>query len=606
MIKISSVRIKRYRSIMDMKLDFDLDNNFITVCGENNIGKTNTLRAIDLFFNPDKFEAEKDTPNYKYKGTRGGKVYPEIQVEFIEDNISIYKITKEFDQQGHIKTKGDIKQGKSKLREMTSEEIKNFHKKVAFFFIESINISLPNLINLIVDDIYDSEYANSQFRGIKSELKKSFDKYTDGLLSILHELAKEINPMFKEYNENWGVNFDLNTDVKKFRDLISDDIGFYIEDNSNKIIDAKGAGLQRLAYILLHFRLIEKIKNKAVLLLIDEPDIYLHQGLQKRLLKHLRQLTKDSQIIITTHSPLFIDSYTLNNVFLLEMEIDKKTIERKKGDFYDIRTKSVNIDSIDGAKKIKDYLGIDDYDYELLDRFNIIVEGQTDKDYITQLSHFFNIEVVPQIIPAHGVANIVKYLDFYNSFYSNTPNTYKPFILIIFDNDIAGRNEYKIIKNLIEKNKMANLEIKLIFIPHYSGATADIERINSIKANHEVEDFIYPALICYLANELLKRKQLVTINSNSILNKITKESFKNGGILNLLEYEKNDKNPDSGSMFSFTGSGGADNSIKTGLVGFLKIQGNKKLARLILEQDQKYPNVKQFIRYITEPKNFIS
>lgn len=51
--------------------------------------------------------------------------------------------------------------------------------------------------------------------------------------------------------------------------------------------------------------------------MIDEPDVYLHQGLEKKLLKHLKKLTDKAQIFVTTHSPVFIDSYTLDNVYLL-------------------------------------------------------------------------------------------------------------------------------------------------------------------------------------------------------------------------------------------------------------------------------------------------
>lgn len=49
MIKISNVSIERFRSIMKMDYDICLDNNLIAFCGQNNVGKTNTLRAINIF-----------------------------------------------------------------------------------------------------------------------------------------------------------------------------------------------------------------------------------------------------------------------------------------------------------------------------------------------------------------------------------------------------------------------------------------------------------------------------------------------------------------------------------------------------------------------------
>lgn len=49
MIKIIHIEIHRFRSLMDLDLDFDDDYNLVTICGKNNVGKTNVLRAVNLF-----------------------------------------------------------------------------------------------------------------------------------------------------------------------------------------------------------------------------------------------------------------------------------------------------------------------------------------------------------------------------------------------------------------------------------------------------------------------------------------------------------------------------------------------------------------------------
>jgi predicted ATP-dependent endonuclease of OLD family len=372
MIKIQSIQIERYRSILNLKLEFNEHNNFITICGENNTGKTNTLRAINLFFNPDKYNPQADIPFHKLEGSRGAATAPKISIEFLLQDDDIYRIQRSFNLTELENTTG--KKLKSNTRtnheEMNENEINIFLRKIEFFFIESINISFPKVINSIIEDIYDIEYDKSRFIGFKSELKDSFEKYTQGLLEILTTLSNEINPLFQEYRENWGVSFDIDTDIKKFRDLISDEIVFFINDGSNQHIEGKGSGLQRLAYILLHHRIIDKTKSKSVIFLIDEPDVYLHQGLQKKLLKHLKKLTDKAQIFITTHSPVFIDSYTLDNVFLLEQAITQKYYSRKNRNFNILDTKAVEIDKIDGTRKIRNYLGIEELDYELLDSYN--------------------------------------------------------------------------------------------------------------------------------------------------------------------------------------------------------------------------------------------
>lgn len=607
MIKIKSFSIKRYRSIMELIINIDANNNFITICGENNTGKTNSLRAIDLFFNVDKYIAEKDAPNHKYYGSRGGSVYPEITITFLENDKDIIKIKREFNSEGLFRTSGEklkVPGIRDKKRKMTDKEINIFMKNIQFFFVESINISLPKLINVMMDEIYDIEYEKSQFRGLKKDLKESFDSYISGLLEILNKLANEITPVFKQYKKDWGVGFDLTSDVTKFRDLITDDVQFYINDLSNKRIDAKGAGLQRLAYILLHFRIIEKIKNKSIILLIDEPDVYLHQGLQKKLFNDLLELTNKAQTLVTSHSQTFIDTYTLNNVFLLDLEINSRYFDRVKKKMNILETKLVNIDKEDGARKIKEYLGVSDEDYDLLENFNLIVEGETDKKYLEELGAYYKLSI-PKIITANGADNIEKYLDFYNSFYKNMDEKIStPSIMILLDNDHKGREVLK--KLIIKKKKYKHLNLEAQFVPNFLGerpTEADLDKTNS---DLQIEDLIYPKVFCLLVNELLKKKGLKLINGDCVSKKIQKPAYKDKGILYMVENEKNDANPDSGQLLNFVSSGGASEQVKTGLSSFFNIKGNRAMSQLIQSEEKKYPEVRNFLEDIFNSKRYIS
>ena len=49
-MKFIEFRIKRYRSIKDLTLKM-VEDEPIIICGENNVGKTNILRALNIFFN---------------------------------------------------------------------------------------------------------------------------------------------------------------------------------------------------------------------------------------------------------------------------------------------------------------------------------------------------------------------------------------------------------------------------------------------------------------------------------------------------------------------------------------------------------------------------
>ncbi|EAI1413202.1 TPA: AAA family ATPase, partial [Campylobacter jejuni] len=44
--KFVKFQVKNFRSLLDITLNID-NNNINTICGENNIGKTNFLRALN-------------------------------------------------------------------------------------------------------------------------------------------------------------------------------------------------------------------------------------------------------------------------------------------------------------------------------------------------------------------------------------------------------------------------------------------------------------------------------------------------------------------------------------------------------------------------------
>ena len=247
---ISKIIIKRFRSNFDLKLDIE-NNSIVTICGANNSGKTNTLRAINVFFNPHLYERNKDVPFHKLEGSRGASQYPEITLVF-KDNNNEYEITRTFGMEDSefislVGKKYNLESPRNK-EVMTIESIENILNHFDIYSIETINVNFPELISKIINDVYEIEFSKSR---ISKELRTAFSRYVNGVLQKLNLLAKDISSDFKLFNMNWGVEFASKTDIKRFTDLINDDIEFLIRDNSNKYVDSKGSGLQKLAYFTI-------------------------------------------------------------------------------------------------------------------------------------------------------------------------------------------------------------------------------------------------------------------------------------------------------------------------------------------------------------------
>ncbi len=594
-MKIKTVKINNFRSILNLLLDIDINNDFISICGQNNSGKTNVFRAIRLFFKPDSYVAADDTPYYKYEYTRGANAYPTITITFCEDDGSQYIISRKFNLHGLATTKGSKKFHDNSNKELSEKECKDYIDSIKLFLIESVNISIPDLISDLTEVLFDAEFGKSVFKGAKAELKTAFDNYVYRLNSILQELSEEINPMFHDFHETWNVSFGLESDVKRFRDLISTDINFNVLDGSHNEIDSKGAGLQRLAFILLHVRIIEKTRTKRVIFMIDEPDVFLHPGMQKKLYLYLKNLQNKSQVFVTTHSKVFIDTYRLSNVFLLKLNVNEQFTKRRNKNAVILSTTNVALNEENGTKEIKQYLGIEDEKNEYLDRYNVIVEGDTDQKYLSELMRYYELNV-PNFISAHGADNITQQLELYNSLYKD--NDMKPTALVLLDNDAKGREVCKKIITANKKGQYINITVKYSFVANFSGEIQDPSHLDGVQTNNEIEDLIYPKVFCYLLNKILKKAALKPINEKAVCTKISKKAFSYKGIMDLCETEKNNQNPDDGNRIVLTINNRATENIKNSIANSFKVESDFKLISLLKTADEDYPEVRKFVEKV--------
>jgi predicted ATP-dependent endonuclease of OLD family len=590
MLKITDIHIKRFRSINEIKLKIEDDHNIVTICGENNVGKTNVIRALALFFNKTKFDRKTDIPEFKQM-TGGASIYPEISVT-INDSGEIYKITKNYNPK-KIDEESDLNyhiSGEQSKQEIESKICENFLSEINLFYLPSINISFPETINYLIDDKFlDVEFSKAKLKGKKASVKNNLDKARKALQAILDDLTKSINPEFADFKDNWGIKFTVPSDINRFREILNEEINFSLFDDTNKTtIDAKGSGLQRLGHILLNLRIIDKLTNakKKCILIIDEPDIYLHARLQKKLFSRIKSISEKVQVFITTHSSIFIEPYKMKNLFLLELEVLPKESKRKKEVGNILNTKLADLNKGDVINLLKETLGIEDNDNMVVAKRNIIVEGESDKKYLEELIRFFDFPVC-NIIDARGVTNFKPKIEYYNSI-SKEENGVK--FILLFDNDSAGRQEF----DKIKEKSYSNITIKKIFvIDAVNSDFSNIAKGNASQLNIEIEDLIYPEIIVENFNKILKKKGFTEIKKAEFDKKYNKASFKFQGIVKILDDLKNEFNPDTGHKISM----GED--IKNGIAGLFNIAANNKTIKRIEELDKKYPKVREFIKSLT-------
>ncbi len=587
MIKITEVLIKRFRSINELKLEIIEDYNISTICGQNNVGKTNVLRALNLFFGKTEFIFKEDVPEYKQM-TLGASIYPLISIKIKLDNKNEeYLITKDYDIKkiDDDSTKQYSISGKKNNTDITSNECEKFLESINVFFLPSINVSFPETINYLIDDKFlDIEFGNSRMNGKKGVVKDSLEKARNTLQEVLDEFTNSIDPIFKEFHHTWGIKFVVPKNINRFREILNEEINFVLTDDTKSEIQSKGAGLQRLGHILLNLRIIEKLTSsrKNCILIIDEPDIYLHSRLQKKLNDRLRELSQNTQIFITTHSPIFIDGYKMKNLFLLELSVENKFSTRKNTEGNVLDTKLVDLKKDDAIFLIKETLGIEEKDNLIIGKKNLIVEGEEDKRYITELSNFFGLPMC-NIIATGGVTNYIKYIEYYDSI--TEPNENKPKFILLYDNDDEGRNQF----SKINKKSFNNIELSHHFVIDAQNTVFTGQKKSN--PNIEIEDLIYPEIILELSNKIfLKKKGFNKIREKIFLKKVSNQSLRFNGILEILDVLKNEANPDDGLQLTTK-----DNSFKGGISNLFVIKGNQEMIEKIQTFDIKYPAVKTFL-----------
>jgi putative ATP-dependent endonuclease of the OLD family len=431
-MRLTSFSVTNYKVFKDT-FTIDLSKDSIAILtGRNNTGKSTILEAINCFFQ--KETKAKTIPNDCFS-KRNKEIILKAAFESDEDKITIVKKYKEeaapkfFDESGtEIKTTHELKD--------TLEEILN---NKPFYITPSM---LPDDINDLIQNIYSEIIKNDllkleNFNGDSEEEKEMF------------ELAREYSQIRKSYPK-FVRKLKLNTD--KLLEQVSSDVsnnlrtlfsnkhlslnviggesdGFSSTDilkstNSSVHIDSlkqtemplsnQGTGLQRMSLIYLIQNMIEKKlmgESDNKLLLIDEPEAFLHPEAVRALSRSLYKIGEKMPFMISTHSPILIDLSERHTSIQVFRVGEKEAVQLYK---------SVNEQfDDDDIKNMKILNYVDSYvnEFFFADRV-VIVEGDTEYIAFKHLAKLKNENV--HIIRARGKATIgtlMKILNQFNSSY---------------------------------------------------------------------------------------------------------------------------------------------------------------------------------------------
>ncbi|MDQ3668171.1 MAG: AAA family ATPase [Acidobacteriota bacterium] len=130
------------------------------------------------------------------------------------------------------------------------------------------------------------------------------------------------------------LGFDQATDSDKLDLFFSpfDTMDFYksldlrVREGSFSISATQlGEGVQN-ALVLAILQAFEERKKQGAILLIEEPEMFLHPHMQRSLYKTIREIAETNQVIYTTHSPHFVSVPEYDEVAIVRKGVDGTTV----------------------------------------------------------------------------------------------------------------------------------------------------------------------------------------------------------------------------------------------------------------------------------------
>ncbi len=361
-MKIKRIHIHNFRSIKDISIELD---DYSLLVGENNVGKTNIMRALRVFYDDLKYDPKKDWP--KFNDLTDEEAW--IEIEYLTTDEEQKQLKREYRSNDNILKvrkilKTNIEPFKSKIKTNQSNIFAYENGKLSEnFFYGARNISqsklgtiiyipeiskiddsikmtgpspLRNMLYFVIKKIVEKSESYSSLRSAFEDFNKNFkEESIDGI--SLANLTKEINKELKA----WNVKFGIDINPIKIDDIVKNLVSHYVEDGQldeqKMSIDSFGQGLQRhLIYTLIKLSAkytdTKKTEKKDfspefTLILFEEPETFLHPSQQEKLNINLAKLaeSEDQQVLITTHSPIFVSKNVNKLSSLIKIKRDKET-----------------------------------------------------------------------------------------------------------------------------------------------------------------------------------------------------------------------------------------------------------------------------------------
>ncbi|MFZ7157470.1 AAA family ATPase [Avibacterium paragallinarum] len=299
----------------------------------------------------------------------------------------------------------------------------------------------------------------------------SYEDFKAELEAISSEITQHI---FKYWRNNTGlrVQFDIESkENSNFTNKIDKNLNIRVWSDKHHIslpLSNRSKGFNWFFSFIVWFSRIQEDKSNQYILLLDEPGLNLHAAAQADLLKFLDDLSKEYQIIYTTHSPFMVPHNSLERVRTVYESKDGTTIKD-----------AIEEKDSDTLFPLQAALGYDIAQNLFINKNNLLVEGVSDLVYLTVMSSILEesglqgIKDEITIVPVGGLDKVTSFISLLRGQNLN--------IVCALDNFTDQKGKARL-NSLIEQKIIK--EKNVLFFNNFSrnvGNVADLEDMFDVK-----------------------------------------------------------------------------------------------------------------------------